>query len=43
MANTDMHALLEQALILGKDAMEQSAALHCKPHCYLCFVILTLS
>ncbi|KAG8819409.1 hypothetical protein FRC17_010463 [Serendipita sp. 399] len=29
-ASSDMHALLEQALILGKDVMEQCAALHCR-------------
>jgi cell division control protein 7 len=27
-ATTDMHALFEQALIVGREAMEQCAALH---------------
>ncbi|KAG9045696.1 hypothetical protein FS842_001119 [Serendipita sp. 407] len=29
-ATSDMHALLEQALILGKEVMEKCAALHCR-------------
>lgn len=30
-ATTDMYALLEQALIVGREAMEQCAAIHGEP------------